>query len=516
MQVLDTNNYVTVDGTIHHNSGKSVVCINEALRLSLDQWPNADGVRKSRGVIVRNTGPELRTTTLNTWKQWVPESVAPIVMHPVITCRFVQPLSDGTTLDLEVYFLAMDNDSDVKKVLSLETTWMFLNEAKELPYSVVKAARERVGRYPSVIDGYQDRGSYKAPRGDNGHYQPCKRKAVLMDTNPPDDDHWWYQLAEEGCLRGADNPTIAKQQVREIFDFFKCPPPLLKQLDGTYLPNPEADNIQYLPGGYQYYFDMLAGNTQEHINVMVLGNYGNITTGRPVYTAYRDEIHCPKDPPAKAIKGLPIGLGWDFGLTPAVAIGQLTEDGQFRVVAELVSHDIDVRSFARDRVKPFLERYFRGYKIAFSLGDPSGVNRGEGEGRSAIGILNDEYDDIDTPLDMGFITEPAPTNDPTLRIDAVQRFMTVLVGKGEPGYVLNKYCKQLRKAKMGGYCYKRVAVAGKEGMFRDKPDKNAYSHASDAEQYLALGFVHGYGTYRTDAENEEEDTYVAAASAMGY
>ena len=47
-------------------NGKSVTCIMEAIRLSQDQWPNAQGIRKSRGVIVRNTNPELRTTTLNT------------------------------------------------------------------------------------------------------------------------------------------------------------------------------------------------------------------------------------------------------------------------------------------------------------------------------------------------------------------------------------------------------------------------------------------------------------------
>jgi len=88
-------------------NGKSVCCINEGLRLSFDQWPNIDGVRKSRGVIVRNTGPELRTTVLNTWRQWVPESIAPIVLHPVISCTMHMPIADGTKIEMEVYFLAL-------------------------------------------------------------------------------------------------------------------------------------------------------------------------------------------------------------------------------------------------------------------------------------------------------------------------------------------------------------------------------------------------------------------------
>lgn len=473
--------------------GKSVSCINEGLRISLDQWPNAQGLRKSRGVIVRNTGPELRTTVLNTWRQWVPEQVAPIVLHPVINCKMVQPMGDGTTVEMEVYFLALDSDADVKKLLSLECTWMFLNEAKELPYSVVKAARERIGRYPAVIDGYSDQDDYIAPRDDAGNYQPCKRKALLMDTNPPDDDHWWYQLAEEGCLRTAENKELARQQTAPVFDFFEAPAPLIEAEDGSYEPNPLAENIEYLPGGYQYYLDMLAGNTQDHINVMVLGNYGTIKDGRPIYSQYNDQIHCQEIEP---IPSLPIGIGWDFGLTPCIVVGQLTETGQLRIIDELVSEDMDVRTFAREHVKPFLDNKYRGYNILFSMADPAGNNRGEGEGKSAIGILNDRDANgalvaEDDRLDLGFTTEEAPTNDPTIRIDAVHKFMKKMVN-GEPGYVLAKRCTVLRKGKNGGYCLKRIAVSGSEEKYRDKPDKNKYSHSSDAEQYLALGFTHGY------------------------
>jgi len=497
-------------------NGKSVCCINEALRLSFDQWPNIDGVRKSRGVIVRNTGPELRTTVLNTWKQWVPESIAPIVLHPVISCTMNMPMNDGTKIEMEVYFLALDSDRDVKKLLSLEATWIFLNEAKELPYSVVKGARERIGRYPSVIDGYQDGikngKQYKAPRDAEGNYQPCKRKSLLMDTNPPADDHWWYQLAETGCLKTAKNPEEARAQVAEVFDFFSGPAPLLL-VDGKYIPNPDAENIENLPGGYQYYLDMIAGNTEEHVNVMVMGNYGAIAEGRLVYPGYNDKIHCPEGG-AKAIKGLPIGLGWDFGLTPAMVVGQMTPEGQLRVVAELVSEDMDARTFARDYAKPFLDRYFAGFTVCHSYGDPAGNNRGEGEGKSAIGILNDEY--IERPedaIDLGFVTEPAPTNDPTQRIDAVSRFMSRMVN-GEPGYVLNRPCATLRRGKQGGYCYKRVAVSGSEGKLKDKPDKNRYSHSSDAEQYMALGFVTGYVVPSTEQEDYQEPRH--GAGACGY
>jgi len=476
-------------------NGKSVACITEALRLSHDQWPNSEGIRKTRGVIIRNTTIELRTTTLNTWKQWVPEEVCSITMHPMIMAKMDQPLADGTRIQLEVYFLALDRDEDVKKLLGIEVTWAFINEAREISYAVVKAARERIGRYPAAIDGYTDDGSYKAPE------TPCKRKALIMDSNPPDSDHWWYQLAEEGCLRSTPDSQkdLAISETSRIFDFFRGPSPLIKQPDGSYKTNPLAENIGHLPGGYQYYLDMIAGNTEDHVNVMVMGNYGHLRTGKPVYPEYNDKIHCPESG-IIPIKGLPIALGWDFGLTPTCCIGQLTSTGQLLILTELWTEDMGVKQFARDIVKPFLVRNFKGYEIEFSLGDPSGNARGEGEGKSAIGILNDDYLG-DDPLRMGFITEPAPTNDPTKRIESVKSFLTKLVD-GYPGYVLNKDCKLIRKGKMGGYKYRKIQMAG-ESRFNEKPDKNAYSHIADAEQYLSLGYT--YGIHETDEDDYHED-----------
>lgn len=481
-------------------NGKSVACIQEMFRISCLQWPNAYGVRKTRWAIIRNTYPELKTTTLNTWKQWFPEEISPIRTHPIITTIIKQPIkNDGTSIEMEVYFIALDNERDVKKLLSLELTGVFTNESRELPFAVIKGARERIGRYPSQADGYQDitlpsGEEYKAPRGDDGKIKPCRRKALLMDTNPPDTDHWWYQLAENGYLKSQKkNKEVATRETSRIFDFFRGPSPLIKEKNGEYTPNPEAENIEHLDGGFQYYLDMIAGNDEDHINVQVLGNYGAIKAGKPVYPEYNDRLHLSESM-IMPIRGLGLCLGWDFGLTPSVIIGQLTDTGQARIIKELVSEDMGVREFARDIVKPFLQMNLSEFSIDFSLADPAGNNRGEGEGRSAISILNDEDADDDDPrrLDMGFQTDPAPTNDPTKRIDAVRSFLTRLVDHGEPAFVLAKRCEQLRKGFNGGYCYKRIQTSGSDERFRDVPDKNKFSHPHDGLQYLCLGFVGGY------------------------
>lgn len=515
-------------------SGKSVTCLMDALMISFQQEPNDKGIRKTRGAIVRNTYDQLRTTTLNTYKQWIPEQISPIAKHPAITTTLRQSLPDGTTMEMEVYFLALDRDEDVRKLLGIEITWMFGNEARELVYAVIKAGRERIGRYPAEIDGYRDvwkdgklvydapklRKPDGSPELDNDgdvQYTPCTRKALLLDTNPCDDDHWWYQLAENGYLNKSENREFDKEEVARVFDFFRIRSPLIKHDDGTYSPNPDAENIKHLPGRYQYYLDMIAGNTADHINVMVLGNYGTIQEGKPVYRKYNDRLHCGE---VKPIKSLTLCLGWDFGLTPSCIGGQLTETGQMRVLFELVSDDMNVRQFARDVVKPYLQMNYAGYRVGFSLADPAGNARGEGEGKSAIGILNDDYVDEfgDEPLEMGFITEEAPTNDPVKRIDAVERFMIKLVDRGEPGYIADKGCKVLRKGKIGAYHYKKVRQIGGDERYREVPDKNFASHPADGEQYLALGFVGGYvvDVIQSDWTDGDEDDGMKDKSALGW
>jgi len=130
-------------------------------------------------------------------------------------------------------------------------------------------------------------------------------------------------------------------------------------------------------------------------------------------------MHCPEKP-IGVILDLPIGLGWDGGLTPTCVIGQQTKRGQLRIISELVAEDMGVRQFARDIVKPFLQKNFYGIEIAFSYIDESAAARGESDAKSAMKILNDDYIEYDTqgnsvlnedgdilhPLNMGFETEP--------------------------------------------------------------------------------------------------------------
>jgi hypothetical protein len=476
-------------------SGKSVACIQELIRLWNEQAPNDQGIRLSRTAIIRNTRSQLLDTTLKTFRQWLPDEICKVKENPSIVATVKYKLADGTTVQAEALFLALDQEKDTRKLLSLELSNVFINEAREVLYSVITAAKGRVGRYPSQADGYPPELCTKeiCEVTNKPHYSACTRKAVIMDTNPPDDDHWWYQLDVMGYLEGTKEEfqTQEKKLTEEVFGFFNSPAPLIKNAHGEYKGNPKADNIAFLSGGYKYYYDLIAGQTEDYINVMVLGNYGMLRKGKPVYHEYNDMLHSGD---IKAVEGIPIGLGWDFGLTPSVCIGQLMPSGQLRVLDELVGKNISARAFARDVVLPFLIKNYKGFEVQFSLGDPTGNNRGEGEGTSAINIINQE---------MGFMTEGAPTNDPTKRLDAVKTFLMKLVDGGRPGYMMSRTCTWLRKGKMGGYSYRRMNVSGER--YADKPDKNEYSHIADAEQYLCLGYIYGYDSAKVNEHYDDPD-----------
>ena len=47
-------------------SGKSVACVMEIMRRAQQQRPGADGIKRSRWAVIRNTYGELRDTTLKT------------------------------------------------------------------------------------------------------------------------------------------------------------------------------------------------------------------------------------------------------------------------------------------------------------------------------------------------------------------------------------------------------------------------------------------------------------------
>lgn len=440
-------------------TGKSVACVNDAFALSLQQKP-FNGVRKVRGACVRNTYPELKSTTIKTWMDWYP--MTQMRWDAPLTGWIKIALEDGTRLELEVIFLAVDRPADVKKLKSLDLTWIWLNEVSELAKAVFDMAMGRIARFPRKQEG--------------GATHPF----LSMDTNPPDDDHWYYKLAED---RDEDRIAELEKMIREVtdfdrplFEFFALPPSILPVGKGenlTYRPNPDAEGVQHQSLGFAYWLNQVAGKTESWIKVYLMGEYGTVAGGKPVYPEFRERYHVAKIA-IKPYPGLPLLLGWDFGLTPALAIAQARTTGQLVMLDEIIGKDIGIREFARNVAKPFLKTHYKDYSV-LSWADPAGRSRSQiSHQETCIKELNN----------AGIPTQSAWTNEFSARREAVAGFMTKMP-RGEPGLLVSPKCKTLIRGFAGKYFYERVEVVGEE-RFKDQPSKNSYSHIQDAAQYIAL------------------------------
>jgi hypothetical protein len=266
-------------------SGKSVACCVEIMRRAREQAPNQSGVRKTRWAIVRNTYPDLKNTTVKTWQEWWGErygnflNVAPFVHH----VRY--DLEDKTKVDCEVIFLALADEKDAAKFLSLELTGIYFNEVRELSRAVLEAGDGRLGRYPSMKDG-----------GPTWY-------GMMADTNMPDEDHWLYDLAENNA---------------EGWEFFKQPGGVIK-VDGEWVQNPTAENLPNLTPGY--YTGQIAGKSEAWIKVHLGAEYGRLSTEG----AYFNEEMEAADREGRVTDlrpspDLPIHTFWDIGMHDYMSI----------------------------------------------------------------------------------------------------------------------------------------------------------------------------------------------------
>ncbi len=437
-------------------SGKSVACCVEIFRRALAQEPNADGIRRSRWAIIRNTNPQLRTTTIKTWLDWFPEHVWGKFNWSVPYTHKIQTHD----LDVEVIFLALDRPEDVKKLLSLEVTGVWINEAREVSKSIIDAASMRVGRFPSMKDG------------------GCTWTGLICDTNAPEEDHWWPIMSGEVPVPDHIAKEEAKMLVKPSnWQFFTQPSGMIEKKDNEgnvleYIRNIKAENIANMRE--DYYPNIVQGKTKSWIDVYVMNKLGSIQDGKPIYPMFAPDVHVAKEeiPVAASI---PVYIGIDFGLTPACVFGQKIR-GRWLILQEIVAFDMGIVKFSEILRQELATRY--SFCEAIIFGDPAGDFRAQTDESTPFQILRG----------AGLVARPAPSNDVSLRLESVQSPLNRMI-EGQSGLLIDPRCRNIIKGFEGGYQYRRLQVSGER--FDDKPEKNHYSHIHDALQYLMLGAGEG-------------------------
>ncbi len=404
-------------------SGKSVASTFEVIRRASMQEPNKQGIRKSRVAIVRETARQLQDTTIKTFHDWFPPGVCGNYMRTTKTYFF--QVGD---VECEIMFRALDDSDDVANLNSLELTFAWFNECRDINPDIVDAMSKRIGRFPSAKDG-----------GPTWF-------GMWGDTNPPTMDTWWYYQMEQ--LDPSDGVSFNDNG----WDVFKQP-------SGR---SSLAENIENLPEGY---YDT-QGRSEEYIRVYIDGEYGLSSAGQPVYKYFRPDYHMGEQTLRPIINGVrPIVIGMDLGLTPAAVIGQQDPRGRVLILNEAVSSDMGVQRFVRTILKPMIYEQYIGAPVLV-VTDPAGVQRAQTDERSAVDIIKAE----------GLKVMPAKTNNVSARLSAVDDYLMRQVD-GDSAFLLDPRCSKLKAAMMGGYRFHK-----KNGNI----EKNKHSHVAEALQYLML------------------------------
>lgn len=405
--------------------------------------------RNGKAVWCGQTYRELKDTTVATWLDWFSEDRVGKFNYSDLEHR----IRFGD-IDLTVMFRSLDKPQDIKKILSLEITGAWFNEAREMSRAIVNRMAERVGRYPPAKDG-----------GPTWY-------GMILDTNPPDEDHWLMEAERNGI---------------EGWEFFVQPGGLI-EVDGKLTTNPLAENLKYLPPGY--YENNLGAMKMEEIKVYRMNIPGFVTHGKPVTPEFNQLVHAAKQ--LQPIDDLPLTIGIDIGggtLNPAAIFLQRARRGNILALHEEVGSDLGVEAFGRMLKQALVERF------------PKHLDRLMAGDDEAIRIVCDPaahqrdqiYETVvATHLAQvtGIKVAGAPTQDPKARVDALRAPMTRLID-GQPGFMVDPRCRKLVKGLNGGWCYQRLQTSGER--YSDKPDKGEYSHPCEACAYALLGM----GEYRT-------------------
>lgn len=432
--------------------GKSTVALMDLVQRAVEQEP-FNGVRRTKFGILRNTMAQLKATVkplIDAWLVTLPGTALGQwrLTDNVFEAKFRMP--DDTIVHSEFMLLAADTPDDVRRLLSLELSSAWVEEGREVDEEVFNGLQGRVNRFPNRLAG------------------GVSYAGVIVSTNPPPIGGFWHKMITEN-LKGVE--------------VFLQPPALLE--DGSL--NPDAENLENLAS--DYYDNLISGRSEEWIAIYLRNQFGQGDAGRPVYRAsFKKSFHVSAKPLIAVPQSVnPLVIGMDNGLQAAATIGQRDMRGRVNILAECyVPEDttMGVESFLDRLLIPLLTSKFMGFSkenIVFVL-DPACFQRSQVDEKTiAMAVTQRGYKAI-----------KASTNDPELRVNAVEALLTLAVD-GQAGMLIDPSCTHLIDALEWGFRYKKTT----SGVLTPTFEKNHWSHQADSHQYLALhynitsGFGHG-------------------------
>ena len=456
-------------------SGKTMAALQKGIRVGAMQGGTVDknGVtwRKARIGVIRESYPSLKSTTLKSWWNIVPESEGKFNWSGPYTHAFRKILRregnvrDGRpidVLDIEFEFRAIGDQTVEEACRGWEVNAVIVDEADLQPEDLVPFLTGRVGRFsdlsPELVVDPQ----------------------IILSLNMPDIENHIYRLLldkEFDGLSAKDQADLAAAlNGRPLIEAFVQP-------GGR---EPDAENIHNLPGGRGYYVLQVAANRHKpgYVDRMVDNKPVPMQHGKPVNANFVYSVHVRPlayDPRRMLIVGI------DQGLFAAAAALQRNSLGQIRTLAECVN-------LAEDR------------KTLRKLG-------GAAFGKSLKQMITTNFPDV-APDMIRFVADPAAfaakdrEDDEQDWLLACQKALGVKIYKAKSnkaalrneaiwqaqnergGYEIDPGCKHLFKAHLGGYRYQKAELGTGETRGQLEIANTIFTHVADAEQYAALEGEH--------------------------
>jgi hypothetical protein len=432
-------------------SGKTVAMFRRLGRHAMQQAKSPrDGLRKTRWFVARSTFPELKRTTIKTWR-----SIWPANLYGEVKMGS-PPRHDISFGDvrMEVDFLALDDEDDIAKLRSADYTGGAFHEVQYTPLEVFREGRSRTNRYPEESEG-----------GATWH-------GVLADANAPDEDHWLAMMTGQVELPDGISPEDRKAMTWPVsWGFFSQPPASVKIRNqrGEVIRreiNLDAENLRWLAS--DYYLNLLEGNTSKWVDNRLGNETILVIDGSPVWPMFRSDFHVAREA-LRPVAGYDVMVSLDFGRVYPAALFSQEINGRVNVQYEILGFNEPATRFSV-RVKEFLEQHYRGHAFRF-VGDPKGRDKGQATEQSSYDVFRAN----------GMPVTPAPVrqNDIATRTECVAYLLNDNPS-GIPRLQISPVCRTLKVGMEGRYCL----VREEDGELRPKKDK--YSNLCDALQYLCL------------------------------
>lgn len=488
-------------------SGKTVCSVIKGPTHAAEYMPVCkDGWVRVKTLCVRDTYRSFARTALASWYNTFPEKHPWTYSHeggqdrPVVHVLRWEAWRGRDKIKIE-YTMETgaigDNDLEAfAKGYEISLAWG--NEYDLMPENTLPVFFQRCGRFPPVQDiapaelervSREGREAMKVMGLTVDDNEPVLPRIVWGDCNPPDIDHPAY-LTPFG---ETSKPGGIYKNVTPGWNGFWQPGGL----------SPQAENRVGKPRSS---YELEAATTKDKRLVlrMVHSRPAYAKDGTPVYEDdFNIEVH-KADQTILPVPQFGLTIGIDAGGSPAATFGQVTASGQNRLLAEIAAPP----GFGPTRmglaIRAMLLNRFPNIPIIGAWADPSawyGADSQTGE----FHWIN-KLQEI-----LGFPINPAPSNEPSIRQEAVKHYLGLTIDNVTPGYIVDPSCKMMLGGFEAHYKFSKKTSASET----DKQDvvKNPHSHPHDAEQYRCLGILGIEGVSASLVKAFEQQAQIASPHA---